>query len=183
VLTSGPALALDLRPGSDGAADRPGRRPACGTGSPRRSAGAQRCPARLSLAPACLSVAAVPFMLAERVRLSAAVLGVNNGLLRSAAWASWSAALRVHGLRFALLAHSIPSLGWFRALRCLHCAALIFDPWPWLLVGPVPILSPLVAGAGLWSASALCERLALPAVALCPIYPQGRFAGVSAGPA
>lgn len=71
------------------------------------------------------------------------------------------------------LAHSIPSPGWFRASRCLHLAALIFDPLalapgrPWAGPGPAGrpacwrlICGPLVAGAGLWLALASCGRLA-----------------------
>lgn len=75
----------------------------------------------------------------------------------------------------SLLAHSIPSPGWFRASRCLHRAASIFDP---LALAPGPAgrprgdltglsLSVLAFGwpgspAGVWP---------LPAVPLCPPYP------------
>lgn len=102
----------------------------------------------------------------------------GSALRRSSARASpGPLSLRVHGLRLALLAHSIPSPGWFRALRCLHCAALIFDPWPWLLVG-LCRSSPLVADAGLWSAPALCERLAYGLRSLSALpYPVARCAG------
>ena len=72
---------FDLLPGSDGAADRPGRRPACGTGSPRRCRHAERC-GSFFFWPGFLSVAAVPFALAERVRCSAAALGVNSTACR-----------------------------------------------------------------------------------------------------
>ena len=71
-----------------------------------------------------------------------------------------------------------PPLDGFALLRCLHLAALIFDPWPWLLVGPGPILSPLVAGAGLLAGPALLRAsgLCLRSLFVLP-YPPGRCVG------
>lgn len=217
MLTSGPALALDLRPGSDGAADRPGCRPACGTealdGLPVRNAARPVslwlrlvCQSRLCrshwrngsaslrlcmvLTTACRDLLPVPLAL-DPLPVSIIQHGSAVRSYRAMISGDDRAASRSgYGLPAPLCVDLLPgplgpllsgcmgcalrsrpfdpSPGWFRALRCLHCAALIFDPWPWLLVGlcrSSPLLL-LVLASGLAPAS--CECLALPAVAFCP---------------
>lgn len=81
------------------------------------------------------------------------------------AWASWSAALRVHGRRFASLAHSIPPLdGFARPMLAWFCGPDLWSPgsgsWSVLLrASGCGVAGPAVAPCLALSPRPLCGPL------------------------